>query len=472
MSLNKKIAVSFYFLRRLLLALPTLLVVSLVAFALRTNAPGDRVEEQFGPESTPSPDPLVQSARYGSKAQTMGLDKPVFFWSQNARTFPDTLYRVFPPRRRKWLVNMASQTGNWQTTNAYEAAVFESVRMLEKQPDSIGAKTILRPLINQLYNGAPETFDSVLAQAKRDATDLPAMLPFLEKTQQKLVDWHNTPTRANLWLPAFRWYGFDNQYVHWLGGMVGLGEAGLSKQTKRPMWSELRPALYVSLTLNGIALFFSFLLALPLGVWMARNAGKWPERWTKRVLMFSHALPLFWIGAMLMMLFATPGMGLHLIKGIAINPWPGGGLSFVQWLGVHAVKFILPVAAIVFHYLAMLSLQMRGSMLDVLAQDYLRTSKAMGLKAKTVYWKHAFRNALFPVITMFGRLLPGVFGGAITIEYLFQIPGMGIKTQQAFYNQDFPMLMALIFLMACITIVGALLADWLYTLVDPRVKLG
>jgi len=367
---------------------------------------------------------------------------------------------------------MASQTGNWQTTASYEAAVFETVRMLEKQPDSIGAKTSLRPLIHQLYNGAPETLDSTLAQAKRTAVDLPEMYPVLEKTQLAFIHWHNTPTRANLWMPAFRWYGFNNQYVHWVTGMVGLGDAGLSKQTKRPMWSELRPALYVSLTLNGIALVFSFLLALPLGVWMARNAGKWPERWTKRSLMFTQALPLFWIGAMLMMLFATPGMGLHLIKGIAINPWPGGGLSFFQWLGVHAVKFILPVTAIVFNNLAMLSLLMRGSMLDVLAQDYVRTSQAMGLKAKTVYWKHAFRNALFPVITMFGRMLPGVFGGAITIEYLFQIPGMGIKTQQAFYNQDFPMLMALIFLMASITIVGSLLADWLYARVDPRVKLG
>lgn len=463
---------SFYFLRRLLLALPTLLVVSLVAFALRTNAPGDRVEEQFGPDSSPSPDPLVQSARYGNRAKTMGLDKPVFFWSLNARTFPDTLYRVFPPRRRKWLVNMASQTGNWQTTAGYETEVFETVRALEKQPDSIGAKTTLRPLINQLHSGAPETLDSALVQAKRVAADVPEMLPFLEKTELALANWRHTPARADLWLPAFRWYGSDNQYAHWLAGMVGLGDAGLSKQTKRPMWSELRPALYVSLTLNGIALFFSFLLALPLGVWMARNAGKWPERWTKSTLMFAHALPLFWLGAMLMMLFATPGTGLHLIKGIAINPWPGGGLSFVQWLGVHAVKFILPVAAIVFHNLALLSLQMRGSMLDVLAQDYVRTSNAMGLKTKTVYWKHAFRNAMFPIITMIGRMLPGVFGGSITIEYLFQIPGMGIKTQQAFYNQDFPMLMALIFLMACIAIVGALLADWLYARVDPRVKLG
>jgi hypothetical protein len=155
----------------------------------------------------------------------------------------------------------------------------------------------------------------------------------------------------------------------------------------------------------------------------------------------------------------------------------GGKMATVRNLRLHAghglnYLNVLPVAAIVFNNLALLSLIMRGSMLDVLAQDYVRTSQAMGLKAKTVYWKHAFRNALFPVITMFGRMLPGVFGGAITIEYLFQIPGMGIKTQQAFYNQDFPMLMALIFIMACITIVGSLLADWLYARVDPRVKLS
>ena len=463
---------SAYFLRRLLLALPTLLAVSLVAFAFQYHAPGDRVEEQFGADLLPSTDPLIQASYYGRRAKRLGLDKPAFFWTLNARTFPDTLHRVFPPQRRRWLEKLASQTGNWQTACHYEAAVFETVRVLEKQPDSMAAKTMLRPFINSLHNGSPETLDSTLAQSMRLAATLAPVQEALAEAQKALENWHNTPRRADLWLPVFRWKGFDNQYTHWLAGMLGFGDAGLSKQSKRPLWDELRPALYVSITLNGIAMVLSFLLALPLGVWMARRRGHLSEQLARRTLLFTHALPLFWIGAMLMLLFATPGIGLYLIKGIAIRPWPDGGLSFVQWFGVHASKFILPVAAIVSNNLAMLSLQMRGGMLDVLAQDYLRTSKAMGLGENTVYWKHAFRNALFPVITLFGRMLPAVFGGAITIEYLFQIPGMGIKTQQAFYNQDYPMLMALIFIMACISIVGALVVDWLYARVDPRVKLG
>ncbi len=463
---------SAYFLRRLLFALPTLFAVSLVAFGLRQAAPGDWVVEYFGADLMPSADPLIQSARYKARAAQLGLDKPAFFFTLQAKAYPDSLHRVFPPARRVWLEELTRQTGSWQASCTYEAAVFDAVRVLEKQPDSLPEKAGLRPLINDLHTAGPERLDSALVYAQRAAGALPEVHQALAGVQTAYDAWKHTDARSALWWPALHWHGADNQYAHWMAGMLGFGEPGLSKQSKRPLWTELRPALYVSLVLNGIAFVFSFLVAVPLGVWMARRHARREERAVRRVLLFTHALPLFWIGAMLMLLFATPGTGFYLIKGIAIRPWPGGGQTFFQWFVAHASKFVLPIGAIVLNNLALLSLQMRGSMLDVLAQDYVRTSKAMGLREKTVYWKHAFRNALFPVITLFGRMLPGVLGGAITIEYLFQIPGMGIKTQQAYYNQDYAMLMALVFLMACITIVGTLLADWLYARVDPRVKLG
>ena len=133
---------------------------------------------------------------------------------------------------------------------------------------------------------------------------------------------------------------------------------------------------------------------------------------------------------------------------------------------------VLPVFALSYGALAFISRQMRGSMVDVLRQDYVRTARAKGLKEKAVVWKHAFRNALFPIITMFASVLPASIAGSVVIEVIFNIHGMGKVVVDSIFRDDWPLVYSVLMLASVLTMVGILLADILYALADPRIRLG
>jgi len=120
--------------------------------------------------------------------------------------------------------------------------------------------------------------------------------------------------------------------------------------------------------------------------------------------------------------------------------------------------------------LAIISIQMRGGMVETLGQDYIRTARAKGVREEDVYWTHAFRNAVFPIITIFGSVFPALFTGSLVIETLFNFPGMGQKAQEAFLSQDLAILSAILMAAAVLTISGNLVADMMYAWVDPRVR--
>ncbi|MGH2575534.1 MAG: ABC transporter permease, partial [Ignavibacteria bacterium] len=130
---------------------------------------------------------------------------------------------------------------------------------------------------------------------------------------------------------------------------------------------------------------------------------------------------------------------------------------------------ILPIACFTYPAFAFLSRQMRGSMLEVIRQDYIRTARAKGLKEKTVVLKHALRNSLIPIITLFGSVFPALVGGSVIIETIFSIPGIGQLTFQALVARDYPLIMAGLVISAVMTVVGLLVVDILYAVVDPRI---
>jgi len=160
-----------------------------------------------------------------------------------------------------------------------------------------------------------------------------------------------------------------------------------------------------------------------------------------------------------------------------LNLFPPYGLGkigdeFGTWEKVldRTYHFILPIICLTIGTFAYISRQMRGSMLSVIRQDYIRTAFAKGLSPRKVYWKHAFRNSLLPIITMFSGLLPAMIGGAVIVEYMFNIPGMGRVSYDAVVQRDYPVLFTILMFSAILTMLGNLLADILYSVVDPRIS--
>lgn len=459
-----------YFVRRVLLAIPTLLAITLITFGLSKCAPKDKdleIEQEHHHESYQQ-----QRRDIALKAARLGLDKPAFYCTISTAAMPDTLFKIFPVSRCERLTRLAAITGNWDAVDRFDKSIYvvwDNVRAL---PDSVAGVVRLRSDVSTLMStNRPDTavflVKHIIATSGR-IPELSASLDALQASRQALqVEKH--PERN--WIPVVRWYGFDNQYHHWLSGFI-VGDMGLTRGAQKKVWDEIKPALMASFLVNVLGLLFAYLVGIPLGMAIARRKNTRTDRWMRRALLFLYAMPVFWLSGLMIIFFATPGMGLNLIPGVVIPPFQDSGKTLVEWFWVNKIKFILPVLSISLHIMAVLALQMRGSIIAVMGQDYIRTARAKGADENSVYWKHAYRNALFPIVTVFAGAFPVIFAGSLIVESMFYYPGMGTKTLAAFRDYDYPLLFALLVIASVFTIIGSLLADLLYAWLDPRVKYG
>ncbi|MFN0034139.1 MAG: ABC transporter permease [Saprospiraceae bacterium] len=485
-----------YILRRILLALPTLWVISLLAFGLGKCSPGDPVVQVFGEEPYNTLDPAQQGEKYRSNAARLGLARPAFYFTLTTAAYPDSLWKIFPLDRRARLEKLIGQTGNWPAVKSWDAAVSQVVHTVEALPASLPQARQLRGELPFLVRADKlALLDSATSRLKALAAEIPeasflagtpneATSPEFRKSVPQFPHltaaiWRLDSAAAvlrtqnfpgKLRTPALHWHGFENQYHRWVSGFL-TGDLGLTKR-RVAVWEDMKSSLFCTLAINGLAMFLAYLMAVPLGVEMARRKGRWFDRWSKRALFFLYSMPVFWLGGMLILLFTNTEWGKAAIPSVYfdINYSWKPGISFGVWWTANASKIVLPVTILTLHALAVLALQMRNGMLGVLGQDYIRTARAKGVGEEEVYWSHALRNALFPIITVFASVLPAVFTGSLVVEALFVFPGIGTKTFEAYHGQDVPLLSAIVMVAATLTIVGSLLADVLYAWADPRVR--
>ena len=454
------------------MAIPTLLAISLLTFGLVKIAPFDTVRNALGEELGGGLDPLKMAEIYGQRAALLNADVPIFYFSFRARALPDTLHKVFPPERKDRLVGLTEASGNWDLVNAYDRQLSEAARLTESLPDSIVSKAEGRGLISELLNQKdPEVAGLRIKQYRNQLDTSIALDPIkqgLEKLERLSFEISQEEPGTSAFFPVMRWHGTDNEYHNWLSGFV-TGNLGLNKN-RIPVIKELRPRMYNTLFINGLSLFLALLLSIPFGVWLSRHEGRRTEKWSRATLMFLNAIPAFWLGSLLILLFATPGQGLYLVKSTYAPIWDSSRQSFLEYAFSNFSKFTLPIATLVLQLFAVLALQMRSGMVTILSSDYIRTARAKGLSERSVYWKHAFLNGVFPMITVVAMLFPFVFTGSLVVEYLFSFPGMGTLTQNAFSTRDYPTLFAILMIASGLTVLGNLVADILYAWLDPRVR--
>jgi peptide/nickel transport system permease protein len=266
-------------------------------------------------------------------------------------------------------------------------------------------------------------------------------------------------------------YGLDQplyvQYFRWLKRIVTL-DFGRSLQDHRPIIDKLKERIPVSVKLSGLSLMFAYLISIPLGIYSATHRYSRGERVTTVVLFGLYSLPSFWVATMAI---------VYLGGGDFWYVFPSSGLlspnseSWPLWQRVadQAWHLVLPVTCLTYYTLAVLSRYMRGSMLETIRQDFIRTARAKGLSEGVVVYRHALRNSLIPIITLMSDVLPALIGGSIVIETLFNIPGMGLLSYEAIFARDYTLLMAVFTMSALLTLLGIVIADFLYTLADPRI---
>jgi peptide/nickel transport system permease protein len=469
----------FYLLKRILLFIPTLLLVSLLAFGLSRLAPGDPValylgDDAFGKISTPN-DLLAAEKGYAQTAADLHEDKPPFYFSITSQAYPDTLYRIAIGFRRKTLEKLIGQYGNWPQVQAWYNGIRSFDLRLLALTDSaqVAAATPLKIPLRELYSryedGAitARLHEMEAAFGKNPALDSVLGLDFFTlKKNYGTMKAEASPSRLRV--PAFHWYGLDNQYHAWLTGFLR-GDFGTSLHKRQAVTQQMKPALFWTLVVNVPALFLAFLIAVPLGIWSAVKRGQAFDKITSSGLFMLYSLPTFWVATMLLIFFTNREYGMDFFPSKFPDDIPAAAPWWRQ-IGLAAPHLLLPIFCVTYPSIAYIARQARGGMDKVLRQDYIRTARAKGLPERSVVWKHGFRNALFPIITLFASVLPAAIAGSVVIEVIFNIPGMGLLTFEAISQSDWPIVFTVLMLSAVLTVAGMLLADLLYALVDPRVK--
>jgi peptide/nickel transport system permease protein len=251
------------------------------------------------------------------------------------------------------------------------------------------------------------------------------------------------------------------QYVRWIKE-TATGHFGYSLRNGAPVLDQIMERLPRTLLLTSTAFLIAILLAIPIGVISATRQYSLVDYLVTSFSFMGISLPSFFAALVAIYLFAVTW------RIFPSNGMIEAGQPHTFWTVLY--HLILPAFTLGLRDLAAYSRYTRSSMLEVLRQDYVRTARSKGLAERTVVYKHALRNSLIPVITLFGFSLPGLFGGAIIFETIFAWPGMGLLSFEAVGNRDYPMLMAVNLFFAFLVITGNLVADILYAVVDPRIR--
>jgi peptide/nickel transport system permease protein len=256
------------------------------------------------------------------------------------------------------------------------------------------------------------------------------------------------------------------QYVKWIGSFLR-GDFGYSFSQHRPISDILADAIPNTLLLSGVALVLIFAIGVVVGTIQAVRQYSWVDNLATVLAFFFYSMPSFWFGLMLMLLFAYKFQWLPASQMTSVEHEFLGGFEKLIDRGKH---LILPSIALGVGGAASVARYMRSGMLEQIRQDYVRTARAKGLAERTVVFKHALRNALIPVVTLLGLYIPFLISGAVLIETIFAWPGMGRTIVSAIFQRDYPVVLASAFVIAIMVILGNLIADVLYSVVDPRVR--
>jgi peptide/nickel transport system permease protein/oligopeptide transport system permease protein len=263
-------------------------------------------------------------------------------------------------------------------------------------------------------------------------------------------------------------YGLDQpffvQYWHFLTGLFRLDFGYSFEYQNQPVWDILKQGVPISAELGFWALVLSILIGVPTGIISALKANSWVDTTNMAIVLVMYALPVFVFAVFFQVIVVAIDTRTGAQWPVANwgNPW--------QYTWSDLQLKIGPIVILALASLAYYTRLTRTSMLEVLHQDYVRTARAKGMRERIVIYRHALRNALIPLVTVFGLSLGLIVTGTFFLEDIFNIPGIGEATLAATQYRDYPVIQATVVLLAVAVVIGNLISDILYTLVDPRIK--
>ena len=414
-----------YVIRRILLFVPTLIGATLLVFGLLYFAPVSITDSMVPPDGSVRPEVREEKEAYVN--ERFGLDDPFlvqyFRWLNNASPIGLGTWKYGEPA----VVEKRAQRRAWRAAAEEELAA--------ERPDLRG-----------------DALRAAIDEAEREA-EAAGRVDFSPRPGQFRFD--TNPLKGS--------------------------DLGFSFVQQRPAADLIAERLPVTLLLNALSIPAALAVSIVTGVWSARHRGGWQDWGTGTALLALYSLPVIWAGVMLIGFLANvqfvrafPAGELSSLAAQQqpffpkFNPGPGG---FVPGYLLDALwHLVLPVFCLTYVQFAYLSKLTRTSMLEILGSDFTRTARAKGLPGRIVLWRHAFRNALAPLITFLASLLPATVAGSVVVERIFSINGMGSLVVESLLRNDRELFLSLTLVTLVLTIVSYLVADLMYALADPRVS--
>ena len=560
-------------LHRILIFIPTILLISLLAFVISINAPGDPVENlatAMGQDGASSQNVASNNISKNKIRKMLGLDKPIFYFGLGTLSDSDTLYKIPDREKREALKALSREIGNWDEVMEFQNVI----RSVHNELNQMVVDSLLNPVEKNLKASLIFSFNMLQVSTTVDMVE--KRILGTDSICEELgkgfntVQLHNALTNlkenSKAWktyIPSINLYGFNNQYHIWLfgdwllpksiettlvsesefmqpfkdflnskkeeGEFVSKGKTYLvqseeeneysiqiinetvagrviesekeiveifknesaeyyfqidegrkgairgdfgksfisGKDVSTKLWEKFK----VSFVFIIFSIILSYFVSIPIGIYAAYKKGGTFDRISSILLFILYSIPSFFAGTVLLYTFANPDNLFWFPESGLFDP--SIDLSeFTLWETiVHQAPYhVLPLIVYTYGSFAFLSRIMRVGMVDVLGQDYIRTARAKGLSEKVVVLKHALRNSLIPLITVFSNVFPAAVGGSVIIEVIFSIQGMGLEGYNAILNYDYPMIMAIFTISGTLTVFGYLVADVLYSIVDPRIS--
>jgi peptide/nickel transport system permease protein len=494
-----------YIVKRILLMIPTLFLIILVVFGLLQLAPGKPTPGQAGSMGVESTQSMEGRESYRIFKEQFNLDKPILLNTRYAietsevldellvladfarpicpEDAPATPNCVPADERPESAAVIAAQNrvedlGVYIVPALYEIAKTskrDDVRILALNQLTINAQFDLRNEFSANQSQADKDYNKKMFPINREIASW--TLPADATTAQidAMVEGTWTP-----WMKehAERFeYSFgekfkitfgDTRFAKYMANIIHF-DFGISSADKQPIMPTVMEKAKVSIVLGFFSIFFAYLISVPLGVWSAYKQHTVADQVVTVGLFLLYSLPSFFT-AVLVLQWLTIGNPFEWFPTGGFQSSGAEHMTTLERVGDIAYHMILPVFCLTYGALASLSRYARAGLLDVIRADYIRTARAKGLSEPMVIIKHAVRNGMIPILTLLGTLLPAIIGGSVVLEFVFNLPGLGLYMLNSIFLRDYNAIMAITLVSAVLTLVGILLSDLSYAVVDPRIS--
>jgi peptide/nickel transport system permease protein len=447
-----------FLLKRIALFIPSLLLVVVIAFFLSKSTPSDTVETILQMQGV-TQDNTRAHQEYARIYQMLHLNKPEFYFSIVPDFYPNNVSQIIDQDSRylakslmKQQIPYTSISHYLNTRKSFLVAVAQDTVLSNARTELIH-KVQFESNLGQL----------VLLSENSDTSDT------LDKGLAKAIS-QMYQSRMSFYYPTFRWHGVDNQFHYWIKDILK-GDFGISSKDGRPVLPKVFTAMTWTLLLTIISLTLAILISVPIGLWSGMNAGSFFDKLNRAIWLVLYAIPVFWLASMLIIYFTSDRFG----RWMYLFPAPGlwyvpPGQSVVSAFFNFSHQLILPVLVLVANDIAPLSTLIRNNVIEQKSKPYFLMAVAKGLSMKQILYKHIFPNVMLPFITVTGGRFAAAMSGALIVEVIFNIPGMGRLMYDSIYGADWNVVFAILIVIACIAIAVLTISDMLYVWADPRIR--